>query len=225
MVSLLFVNKQLLWIAYIDWLNNLKNSQVNNFDLKYENIMQAVIQTNQSYLHFMGSININKISWTNKVFHFISDDGSIYSCGNDEKHNGILGLNDIYEQKDPIINPFLKDYKIKSLSIWDNHAWAIDSSGKLFTWGTGNNGELGQNKNSFSSIPTIVNVKATEIKDAKVAPGYTAFKTSGGYLYILGIINFEVNSFNTRESNKKLDKYKESLIILLEHFDEERNSW
>ena len=120
--------------------------------------MQLVSQTPFQYLHFVGSVSIHKVCWTDKVFHFISEDGTVYSSGNDSMRNGILGLDNIYLQSDPVINPYLKDYKIKSLSIWDSHACAVDASGKLYTWGTGRNGELGQNKKTFNPVPTLLNI-------------------------------------------------------------------
>ena len=48
--------------------------------------------------------------------------------------------------------------------------------------------------------------KTTEVKDAKVASGYTCFKTSGGYLYILGVININnpQNLVDAWEQNKRI---------------------
>ena len=46
---------------------------------------------------------------------------------------------------------------IKSMSISDHHASAVDSNGRLFCWGTGNNGELGIETQTLAiSAPTLV---------------------------------------------------------------------
>ena len=97
--------------------------------------------------------------------------------------------------------------RIKGFEICDSHACATDASGKLYTWGTGSFGELGHFHAETVNTPTLVKINnAVEVKEAKVAKGYTTFKTSGGYLYVIGKLNppkrksffnlFDSESFN-----------------------------
>ena len=169
------------------------------FDDKFSNIMQMMMKTSPIELNILDHVNVVNIACSQKVALFLTDDGTVYCSGFDEKRRGILGLDGRFEQVKPIANPSLISYKIQSISVWETHAWATDSETNLFTWGTGLNGELGQDKVFNLPIPTKVSLPdTTEIKEAKVAKGYTAFKTSGGYLFIMGDINLNKNQLPWR---------------------------
>lgn len=58
-------------------------------------------------------------------------------------NRGLLGLNSVNYQTTPCPLSNLINYWIKEFSLGANHAWAIDKQGKLFTWGFGEQGELG----------------------------------------------------------------------------------
>jgi alpha-tubulin suppressor-like RCC1 family protein len=105
----------------------------------------------------------------------------------------------------------LKQYplKIKNFSIWDSHAWAIDNKGKLYTWGTGLYGELGHENIDKLDEPTLVNTgESIEIKESKVSKGYTAFKTSGGHLYVIGSLSSHKNPLSSLVVNQNFDQVK-----------------
>jgi alpha-tubulin suppressor-like RCC1 family protein len=68
----------------------------------------------------------------------------VYGWGDDsEMKYGVLGLGSNYKAMRPCPNSQLFDYMIKNISLADTHACAVDSTGRLFCWGYGPNGELG----------------------------------------------------------------------------------
>ena len=59
--------------------------------------------------------------------HSITDDGLVFSWGNDRDKTGILGLGYTYNQSTPLLNTNFANKKIKEISISEKHAAAIDS--------------------------------------------------------------------------------------------------
>jgi hypothetical protein len=135
----------------------------------------------------------------------LSQNGTVYSCGLDKDKTHILGLGNCFSQTMPTSIPALKEIKVKQISIWETHACAVDLSGKLYTWGIGIK-EIESFRQTEVEIPHLVRIdQAVEVKEAKVAIGYTAFKTSGGYLYIIGDVNCDKKcpSVNVSETKVK----------------------
>ena len=67
----------------------------------------------------------------------------------------------------------------------ENHVLASDAKGRLFTWGTGSEGELGLDVN-HTKIPQVVKKnKNLEVKEIAVAPRISMIKASTGHLYDL----------------------------------------
>ena len=61
----------------------------------------------------------------------------VYSWGRDINQYGILGISKgVHEQLSPSPLYGLIDYSIKSIQLTETKAWAIDSKGKLFLWGS-----------------------------------------------------------------------------------------
>lgn len=163
-------------------------------------------------LHFLGRISIKKMACVDKIALFLTNEGTVFSSGFDEKRMHLLGLNGVYEQAKPIPNPTLLDIKVRQISICESHACATDISNRLYTWGTGINGELGHEKIHTQKIPLEVTLpESIEAKDAKVAKGYTVFKTSGGYLYIMGDINLCKSEIPSRMRGQSYIKHIEKL--------------
>lgn len=72
------------------------------------------------------------------------DEGTLYCWGDDsETKYGLLGLGQQFKAIRPCPNSNLFDYMIKSISIAETHACAVDSTGRLYSWGHGPYGELG----------------------------------------------------------------------------------
>jgi alpha-tubulin suppressor-like RCC1 family protein len=98
-------------------------------------------------------------SSSSQVIYFPNslDEGTLYSWGNDlDNKYGVLGLGNTFKALRPFPNSSLFDYMIKNVSISETHASAVDSTGRLFCWGFGPNGELGLENQTQVLVPTIV---------------------------------------------------------------------
>jgi len=95
----------------------------------------------------------------NRICVLALSDGKLYSWGDDtENKSGLLGLGNIYYQSSPIMNPNLINYHLTNISLSNKHACAFDQiNNLLFTWGTGEYGELGQGSVKKSMTPNMVN--------------------------------------------------------------------
>ncbi len=76
----------------------------------------------------LGSKKIKKIVCNNDVIHSISEDGQVYSWGNDRDRTGLLGLGLNYSQPSPVLNTNFTNKKIIDISLSDKHAAAVDSN-------------------------------------------------------------------------------------------------
>jgi len=150
-------------------------------------------------------VKVQKLVCSQTIWLFLSEVGTVYSWGSDPQKIGLLGLGNVYEQPKPMQILSIEESKIKSISICESHAWATDLKGKLYTWGSGAYGELGHPEYGNINTPTLVNIdKTVEVKEAQVHQGYTAFKTAGGYLYVMGDIRAE----NTNSEGSLIDDDK-----------------
>lgn len=104
-------------------------------------------------LPFLYQMKIKKIAWAYSWALFLSEGGIIYSWGKDTNKCGLLGVENSFYHYTPTALSALAEYRIKDFSLGQNHALAIDTNGKLFTWGNGENGELGH-----GSVTTITDV-------------------------------------------------------------------
>ncbi|CAI2385099.1 unnamed protein product [Moneuplotes crassus] len=142
-----------------------------------------------------GNIKIKNLKCSEKCMLFLTEEGTLFSCGNDPSKTGVLGQGKVYHLDSPEPIQTLLDYKVKNYDICQTHACATESSGKLFTWGKNTSYQCGLKGPKFIRKPVIVEIyKAAEVKEAQVSRGYTAFKTSGGYLYVMGNIKSKNNT-------------------------------
>ncbi|THC97261.1 hypothetical protein EYZ11_003263 [Aspergillus tanneri] len=73
----------------------------------------------------------------------LTDDGLVYGWGTFRSNDGILGFDANNEvQNTPILIPSLK--KIKNLACGDNHVLALNDKGAVFSWGSGQQNQLGR---------------------------------------------------------------------------------
>jgi alpha-tubulin suppressor-like RCC1 family protein len=79
------------------------------------------------------------LSCNSKVVICVSSEGTLYSFGDDIKNrNGVLGLGEVYFQSLPTVIQALTGYKMVQVSVGDFHVSALDVTGSVFLWGTGN---------------------------------------------------------------------------------------
>ncbi|KAJ5273952.1 Regulator of chromosome condensation RCC1 [Penicillium angulare] len=73
----------------------------------------------------------------------LTDEGKVYGWGTFRSNDGILGFDSVHEvQKTPILLPDLKN--IKYLTCGSNHALALNDKGAVFSWGSGQQNQLGR---------------------------------------------------------------------------------
>ncbi|KAE8348190.1 regulator of chromosome condensation 1/beta-lactamase-inhibitor protein II [Aspergillus coremiiformis] len=73
----------------------------------------------------------------------LTDDGQVYGWGTFRSNDGILGFDMTHKvQPTPTLIPSLK--KIKHLVCGDNHALALNDKGAVFSWGSGQQNQLGR---------------------------------------------------------------------------------
>ncbi|KAI1458679.1 regulator of chromosome condensation 1/beta-lactamase-inhibitor protein II [Annulohypoxylon moriforme] len=86
---------------------------------------------------------ISQVAATDSASFILTDDGWVYGWGTFRGSDGIIGFSDgVRTQATPTIIPGLKN--ISRLACGSNHVLALDLSGKVFTWGSGGQFQLGR---------------------------------------------------------------------------------
>ncbi|KAI1770341.1 GDP/GTP exchange factor [Hypoxylon cercidicola] len=87
--------------------------------------------------------NISQVAATDSASFILTDDGWVYGWGTFRGSDGIIGFGEgVRTQSTPTIIPGLKG--IVQLACGSNHVLALDLSGKVFTWGSGGQFQLGR---------------------------------------------------------------------------------
>ncbi|KAL8866366.1 MAG: hypothetical protein Q9174_006347, partial [Haloplaca sp. 1 TL-2023] len=97
----------------------------------------------------------------------LTDDGLVYGWGTFRNNEGILGFNvDTFVQKTPVLLPGLK--KIKDITSGSNHALALNDKGVVYTWGAGQQNQLGfrmmERKRYESLIPSLLRLRGKKVR-------------------------------------------------------------
>jgi TPR repeat protein len=104
------------------------------------------------------SDKIIKISLGSYHSSAVSSTGRVFTWGSN--HSGQLGLKTIYitSANKEIKNGFglSLNEKIVSLSLGNDQSSAVSSTGRVFTWGSNDSGQLGDNSSTDKSIPTEI---------------------------------------------------------------------
>merc|ERR1712176_985128 len=145
-------------------------------------------------LHFFDKVTVSDISCGKKFSIFITESGMTYSCGSNLF--GALGFGDeITKIKKPLIIERLKRVKAKEAMCGENHCVLLDQSGKIWTFGINNQGQLGRNTKNNMDYPAIVHVNNRKFsvgqshsKIIKIASGlnHVAVISESGKLYLWG---------------------------------------
>ncbi|KAI1374452.1 regulator of chromosome condensation 1/beta-lactamase-inhibitor protein II [Hypoxylon crocopeplum] len=86
---------------------------------------------------------ISQVAATDSASFILTDDGWVYGWGTFRGSDGIIGFrHGVRNQSSPTIIPGLKN--ISKLACGSNHVLALDLSGKVFTWGSGGQYQLGR---------------------------------------------------------------------------------
>ena len=165
----------------LTWIPKTENIYYDSFDF----ISSQPIQFDN-----LGSKKVAKIYCNNQICHTITEEGLIFSWGNDREKYGILGLGNNYIITSPTLNENLLKKKIINLSLSEKHCAALDKSNNLYTWGYGPYGELCFNKNNIKfNLPQLVNDKIN-INPINILCGssYTIIEDFDKSLIYFGII-------------------------------------
>lgn len=136
----------------------------------------------------------------------VSEAGQVYGQGSDPESYGFLGGLD--EATHPTLLPGLTA-QISQAGLGSTHGAALDSTfhtedGKLWTWGTGANGQLGRTSD-FQQGPALV--QSAEVYNGKglvCGDQATVVITSGGFLYMFGSIGGHSMTSGATQSLRRL---------------------
>jgi myosin-5 len=93
---------------------------------------------------FSEKTKITKVSAGHNFGFFISNQGLVYSFGEDNR-DGQLGLGHVYPTEIPELITCFRDIgeRIETIECGFKHAIAKSSLGKVYTWGSSHKGQLG----------------------------------------------------------------------------------
>lgn len=116
-----------------------------------------------------------------------ADDGSLYTCG--ENENGKLGLDDSQlSDTSQLQKLFSVNEQVITVACGGNHTVAVTSSGKLYTFGQGDHGQLGHGS-SLLECPTpkqVTSLGNIHVRYVACGESHTAIVTKHGNLYTCG---------------------------------------
>ena len=101
----------------------------------------------------LSTINCHQITGGSKTIFAVSSNGKAYACG--ESTNGRLGLGAITgniavpRQIDGLSSVFVKKIAVHS---GGRHAMALTTDGRVYSWGEGEDGQLGHNNRLYVVI-------------------------------------------------------------------------
>ena len=116
---------------------------------------------------------------------YVTSSGFLYTFGEDPQKFGTLAIKNCFESRSP--NKVQVNTRIVSVSLAEKHGAMLSARGEIFTWGSGQNGELGNSVYAERQLPSLVQTaKIFLIKQVVCGGKVTAFVTAGGFVYIYG---------------------------------------
>ena len=179
------------------WIPKTKNIYDDDYNFLYE------YPINYSNI----SRRLRKIVCNNDICHAITENGLVFSWGNDIYHKGTLGLgNNIFQVNTPVLNKYLSKVKIFDISLSEEHCAAIDYNNYLYTWGVEEHGELGffdkNEKKVCEPIKVCMNNKPFLVDKIKCGKFYTAGINNKGIAFLFG--NKTIENENNNNSNNEI---------------------
>lgn len=150
---------------------------------------------------------------------FLTNNGKLYTLGSN--HSGRLGIGNrtIFQSNKPLLVESLEEIFISFVSCGWAHTCAIGSSGELFTWGLGENGNLGIGISESQYSPVKLKFPDPNISVKYVSCGrkHSAIVDRLGRIYAWG--NGEVGQLGTGIRETKLipcliSSLKEEIIFV-----------
>ena len=89
---------------------------------------------------------------------FVTSEGQVYSCGRGDY--GRLGIGEkASEQHSPVEVVALKDQKVQKVACGEVVSFAVTQTGEMYSWGMGNNLQLGNGNEDDVEMPALVEGK------------------------------------------------------------------
>eukprot|EP01084_Bolivina_argentea_P073109 132689_1 len=135
----------------------------------------------------LSAISVSHISCGQNHTMCITSEGKIYSWG--WAKYGQLGLGTRTNQRYPseICDEIFQNKKIKQISCGDRHSVAISTLGEIFTFGSGEHGQLGHGNNNDQYIPKQIESLCNKtIIYSSCGSIHTSIICSDGKLYVFG---------------------------------------
>ena len=80
--------------------------------------------------------------------------GLLFSWG--QNRNGRLGVSDKSSRQVPTLVTELQGKQVVQVAAGDHHALCTTADGSVFTWGSGEDGQLGLGNEDLGLVPTLV---------------------------------------------------------------------
>ncbi|KAJ3627378.1 hypothetical protein MTP99_014758 [Tenebrio molitor] len=120
---------------------------------------------------------------------FLSEEGVLFSCGDGQQ--GCLGHGNWDSLPNPKIIDALRHETISQICCGDEHAVALSSNGKVFTWGSSKNGQLGQGHTQYRCTPLAIKLlNLTKIKNIFCGENESVLLTVNGQVLVSGCNNY-----------------------------------
>jgi alpha-tubulin suppressor-like RCC1 family protein len=132
---------------------------------------------------FAGGTNWKQVSGGYRFTAAIKTDGTLWTWGRGT--NGQLGTNDTTDRSTPVTT-FAGGTNWKQVSCGSNYTSAIKTDGTLWTWGRGNDGELGNNNTTQRNTPVTTFAGGTNWKQVSGGGFYAAAIKTDGTLWTWG---------------------------------------
>lgn len=131
-------------------------------------------------------LKVNRVAIGSTHALVLLNDGSIYSFGTGEY--GQLGCGDIKTQFQPKkVESVLENHKVQFIACGAMHCAAITNNGEMYTWGKGEDGQLGIGTKENQFIPTVVHTLHNEsIVTCALGMWHTMALTREGRVYVWG---------------------------------------
>nr|XP_047123873.1 E3 ubiquitin-protein ligase HERC2 isoform X1 [Hydra vulgaris]XP_047123877.1 E3 ubiquitin-protein ligase HERC2 isoform X2 [Hydra vulgaris] len=140
----------------------------------------------------LSSLQCKFIAGGSKSTFFITNKGKLYSCG--ESSFGKLGIGDITGNvTSPRLVTGLNQLIVTKVSVHSggNHVMALTSDGLAFSWGDGENGQLGHGNLMSCSKPHLIEAFVGKIvTDISCGSAHSAAIVENKYLYTWGLGDF-----------------------------------
>ncbi|CAH2243797.1 jg12710 [Pararge aegeria aegeria] len=128
------------------------------------------------------------IAGGSKTLFIVSHDGKLYACG--EGTNGRLGLGHSNNVSTPRANPYLSHVLVRRVAVHSGgkHALALTADGKVYSWGEGEDGKLGQGNRITLEAPRIIeSLSGERVVGIACGSAHSACVTARGHLYTWGL--------------------------------------